>query len=770
MRRAPRAAPRQPLLPAALAVAAVALLLGRFAQLAATAPDVSAAAAAVPVAALWLSVLAPGSLLARAAGFLGGPRQSGRSDPVLAAAAVFACGTGAAMALQWVLYALSLRSVPVQRCLSAATALAGLAGAVLLWARRGGNRAGVPAAADPASAATRLSGAWTLALAVALGAAAGCALAGLPYGHWDAVLSWDKWATDAAARTGLGRHVCGGYPQGVPLLLSSAFQIAGASAQDPLSSPHLLSAAALHAVFALGAFVSVAAVARRFGAGAPVALAALVFLPDVRARFFDPEHFGLADLPAAASTLGALAVASAPEPAAAGDGRLPVTLARRAAVAAAFFGMVFSKGNGLAHLPFVVAAAVFARGRASFRPVLLPALAALALALPFWAHQWWFGVHLDMPGADPLLHSMEVLAAHTRLFSPGFDHLSRWLGLASSALLPFRSPGAAGNAALAAAAFAVCAAAFARRRSAPLAILAAGLGAGWFFTASYDARNALAAEFFLALCVGAAVCGVSEAIRRTRLPDAFGRALPGAVAALLLVAAARGGRAGEGGAPLAPAAFWLASRPAREESVSDVRFFHDFWRRAPWAARAGRLIAFSRDIRLWRGKGVYAMQRPALRGVRPGDLYFSFRSGGREVRPPAPFVPVAAIANHRLGRTLFEASPALSDTPFAATRADTGETVLPEEVLPAGSVVRVAVETPLRDGVAEVVFDRDLPGAVLSLAPESVRRDPYAKLFQSVSDGDAARAVWWTRKAAQPPVFEVTFPRAAALCAFRLGR
>ena len=770
MRRAPRAAPRQPLLPAAVAVAAAALFFGRFAQLAATAPDCPAAAAAVPVAALWLSVVAPGCLLARAAGFLGGPRQAGRCDPVLAAAAVFACGTGAAMALQWVLYALSLRSVPVQRCLSAATALAGLAGAVLLWARRGGNRAGVPAAADPASAATRLSGAWTLALAVALGAAAGCALAGLPYGHWDAVLSWDKWATDAAARTGLGRHVCGGYPQGVPLLLSSAFQIAGASAQDPLSSPHLLSAAALHAVFALGAFVSVAAVARRFGASAPVALAALVFLPDVRARFFDPAHFGLADLPAAASTLGALAVASAPEPAAPGAGRLPAPLARRVAVAAAFFGMLFAKGNGLAHLPFVLVAAAFARGRGSFRQVLFPALAALALALPFWAHQWWFGVHLDMPGADPLQHSLEVFAAHTRLFLPDARHLSRWMEAAAAACRPAPAPSLAAEAALAAAAAAVCASALLRRPSAPLGFLAAGLGAVWFFTASYDARNALSAEFFLALCAGAAVREAASAIRRTRLPDAVGRLFPGAVAALLLVAAARAGREGEGGAPSAPPAFWLASRPARAEKVSDVRFFHDFWQRAPWAARAGHLVAFSRDIRLWRGKGVYAMQRPALRDVRPGDLYFSFRSGGREVRPPAPFVSVASVANHRLGRTLFEASPALSDVPFAATRADTGETVRPGEVLPAGSVVRVAAETRLRDGVAEAVFDRDLPGAVLSLAPESVRRDPYAKLFQSVSDGNSARTVWWTRKAASAPVFEVAFPHDAALCAFRLGR
>lgn len=33
---------------------------------------------------------------------------------------------------------------------------------------------------------------------------------------WDAVVSWDKWAVDAATRTGINRYVFGAYPQGLP--------------------------------------------------------------------------------------------------------------------------------------------------------------------------------------------------------------------------------------------------------------------------------------------------------------------------------------------------------------------------------------------------------------------------------------------------------------------------------------------------------------------------------------------------------------------------
>ena len=709
-------------------------------------------AVAAPIVFLALAVAVPGAALRRVAR---------NTDPCHAAASFLVCGIGAAMALQWVLYALAVRSVPVQRCVFAANAVAAAAmaarAAVRVSRSRAPDRPSPSRLAGLAAAAKFVApGAAAFAFAAALGALAALAVAGAPFTHWDAVLSWDKWATDAAARTGLGRHVCGGYPQGVPLLLSAALQAAGPEALDPLSAPHLAAAGALHALFASAALFSVAALAKLHGASAAVSLACLALVPRIRGVLFDPAQCGLADLPVAAATLGALAVASAP--------------ASFAALAAAFFGMVFSKGNGLAYLPFVVAAASFARGRGEAFRIVRAAAAALALAAPFWIHQWWYGVHLDMPGADPLMHNMEFHAAHTRLFSPGLAHLSRLLRSACASAAPRLAASRAGVASFSLALAAACALPLSRRRSAPLGVLAASFGAIWFFTASYDGRNALAADFLLALCAGSAAASATALLRRVPRARRFAGALPAFVAAALVLAAAFGEagrevRLGVGGLP----GRFRKTPGDRAADVSDVKFFHDFWREAPWAARARRLVAFSRDVRLWKGKGVYAVQRPALRGPVPGDLHFSFLSGPREVRPPAPFVPVATVANHRLGRTLSEAFPAFSDVPSVLTRADTGAAVAAGEVLPAGAVVRIAPETDRRDGLAELVFDREVPGAALRLAPESVRRDPYAKLFRSVSCGEAVRTVWWTRKAAEPPVFEATLPREAAIRGFRLG-
>lgn len=725
-------------------------------------------AVAAPVLHLALLVAVPGVLLSRAAGF-SRPRGSAVScgfrlrpffgvsappDPCCSAAAVLSCGIGAAMALQWALYAVSARTVPVQKLLLAVHAAAAAAMAVRTAVAALRERRPIPQFSEAV---------FAVGAVAMLGALSAACAAGAPYTHWDAVLSWDKWATDAAARPGLGRHVCGGYPLGVPLLMSAALQVAGPEALDPLSAPHLAAAGALHALFAFAALFSVVALARRFGASASVSLAALVFLPAVRASLFDPARFGLADLPVAAATLGALAVASR------SSGFF--------AMSAAFFGMLFAKGNGLAFLPAVVLAAVFSGGSGSPWRIVSAAASALALALPFWIHQWWFGVHLDMPGADPLMHSMEVFAAHTRLFAPDAAHFARLLRAECSAALPGGPSGGAALAAFVLALAACLALPLLRRRTAPPAALAAAFGTLWFFTASYDTRNAVAAECLLALSLGASARILVDAV--LRLPALRNRSEKARIlvrtfpfqAAVILLALGMCAGAGHGiadGTRDLPARF-RKTPESRAAEISDVKFFHDFWCKAPWAERAAHIVAFSCDVRLWKGKGVYAMQRPALRDARPGDLFFSYLAGGREVRPPEPFAPVATVANHRLGRTLFEASPALGDVPFSATLADGGRAVMPGEILPAGTKVRIAVETDLRGGVAEISFDRPVPGAALSLSPESVRRDPYAKLFKSVSDGAVARTVWWTRKAAGPPVFEATLPAPAAVAGFRLG-
>ncbi|MBQ9632065.1 MAG: hypothetical protein IJV04_04015, partial [Lachnospiraceae bacterium] len=119
---------------------------------------------------------------------------------------------------------------------------------------------------------------------------------------------------------------------------TAALQAAGSSGQDPFSSAHLFSAAALHLVFVLAALSALAAAAERFGASPAVAVAAVFAVPWLRSAFCDPAACGLADLPVAGATIGALLLAADPaaEAGAGGDARRGFWHA--AALAAAFFG------------------------------------------------------------------------------------------------------------------------------------------------------------------------------------------------------------------------------------------------------------------------------------------------------------------------------------------------------------------------------------------------------------------------------------------------
>lgn len=745
-----RAIPASPALPAVASALAAARIAADFAALVVRAPEGSAHCLAA-LAGLAAAVVAPAVLLAAAGAWPGREPATTRTAEALCA------GIGCAMAAEWILHGTGIRTPAVHAvCIVAVAVCAVVAASRRL--RETGFRLRPVRTADL----------WLLAFVLVLAAASFESVAGLPFTHWDAVVSWDKWATDAAARPGLGRHVCGGYPQGFPLLLSAAFLCGGETAADPLSSVHELSAAALHFAFVLAALSALAAAARRFGGNAFVAIAAVFASGRLRAVFADPRCCGLADLPMAALALGALAAAAGPG-GTGGRQRGGTGFPGRAALAAVFFGMAFSKGNGAALLPLTVVAAWIGRGRAGLRTALAPAAAAFALALPFWIHQWWFGIFRGPPDGDPLMHTMEVYVAHTRLFTPDSGHLADCVRAFAGGMFPGAGFDKAPAAAAAAVLLLLCLPPLRRRRTAPPAFMAAASFFLWFFTASYDCRNALAGQFFLAVCAGIAASCAGRALRKASGGRAPSWIVPLAAAVLLF--------SQNSGLPARPALplwrvpeEWTLPPEERAARFSCIKGFHDFWRRAPWAARAGHLVAACRDFRLWSGKGVYAVQTTAFRDVEPGDLYFSFLASGAQTRPPEPFVPVASVANHSLGRTLWQAAPALETVPFSLRDARTGEALDADETIEAGRAVVVAVATERRDGVAEIELDRNAGGeARLGLAPRSARRDPYAKLFGSVAEGRFARTVWWSRKAADPPEFTFVPDRDCRVKAARIG-
>ena len=553
----------------------------------------------------------------------------------------------------WLLFFLGLGSRPAALALLAALAAAGVWGAAPLLSRdavRDAVRAlpSVPLSRSlPAlAAAVFLEGVFESVL-------------GQPFRDWDALISWDKWAADAAGGAPLRRLLAGGYPQLLPALHGAFYALAGTPASAVFPAEQLL----LHGLTAVWPALLLLALHAALRER-PAAFLAAAALAASAARLIEPINplgllaNGYADLPLAAMAAAAAALAPALcAPPADGRSRLPAATA----FALPLFGTVFLKANGIPLAALAAALGAIAGGRRAWRTA-LPALAfAAALAAPHYARQFWLAAHPEACADDPFLLSFPLHTAHTRLFTPNLAHLRAWLRALSAALAPLP-----GSAAIAGAALCLAAAAV-RRATRAAALAAAALLAFWFFTASYDARGAMPA-LFLAAFAAARALDPAPALRAAlrggapRRPLAAAAAIPGfALLAAALVLFAGSGTADALKRPfivrrwqtpktalIPPETRHMAKRPAGD--LRNILFA------APWAARAEHVWTGDTLCRVLAPKGCYTLQRNAWRHARPGDL---FVQGSRQPRPPAGFVPIAELRRARGYRALWMFRPDL---------------------------------------------------------------------------------------------------------------
>ena len=541
----------------------------------------------------------------------------------------------------WLLFFLGFGSRPAARALFAALAAAGAWGSLPLLSRPALRGAFAHCAAVPLSRSLPVLAAAFFAEGLFE------SVLGQPFRDWDALVSWDKWAADAAAGAPLRHLLVGGYPQLLPALHGAFYALAGTPASAVFPAEQLL----LHGLTAVWPALLLLALHAALR-DRPAAFLAAAALAVSAARLIEPGNpFGLlangyADVPLAAMAAAAAALAPAlcaPPPE--GRSRVPFALA----FALPLFGAAFLKANGAPLALLAAALGAFAGGRRAWRTA-APALAlAAALAAPHYLRQLWLAAHPEACADDPFRLSFPLHAAHTRLFTPNLAHLRAWLRALCAALAPLPGAAATAGAALCLAAAAV------RRATRPAALAAAALLAFWFLTASYDARGALPGLVLAAAAAALALDpapGLRAALRRGQPRRALraATALPGlALLAAALVLFAGSGTADALARPfegrrwqtpktalLPPETRHMAMRPAAD--LRNILFA------APWASRAEHVWAGDALYRVLAPKGCYRIQRNAWHGTRPGDLCVQ---GSRQGPPPAGFVPICELRRAR---------------------------------------------------------------------------------------------------------------------------
>ena len=481
--------------------------------------------------------------------------------------------------------------------------------------------------------------------------------AGTHFEAWDAIVSWDKWGCDMAERTGLGRYVMGGYPQMLPTLYSPYYKVAGTWLAG-LPDEQLL----LHGLNALFPFLLWAGLIRLCAVlCVRWSLAAIVLFGNEHLRLCLTS--GYADVPATAMTLGGLALmlTTAVE-------KWPACWTGRRAVSRLLFSlpvflMAFSKAQGVVFALLGLGCGVWLAPPSRRLAVAAWLGGAVALGLcwaaPFYIHQSYYSRHYDEADANPRLHTFVVEVSKPNLIQPSrqkavsdaktlvegyrqlpflrrMDARVWWLAFYGGALAAVAIP-----------------------RLVPIALMA-GLGfILWFFTVSYDWRNAFVPLALLSVLLAGSLTWMSERLKNH--PRAAGL-LAHFVFLLFGMSWAWGA--------LQQAPHWAQAAKAHRiwekepaERLNEVspcfRMVRNLLEQSPLGRRANRIYCADSLYRYLGIRGIYTLKGNSFSDINNHDLLL--RNGEEPL--PNEFIPVARL--HSLGYdTLAAVGPRWVPTPF----------------------------------------------------------------------------------------------------------
>ncbi len=588
-------------------------------------------------------------------------------------------------------------------------------------------------------------------------------LVGTPPLAWDAAVSWDKWAETIAGRTGIGHSIYGGYPLGIPLLLSLPYKLlVPANEAAALAIEHLLVLGFLQFFpLLLGVATLSAARSLRLNPFWPIVL----LLGNNCLLICGIKYSGYVDFPLAAIVAGATALilefrrvhADIGNAADHGD----FSTVRTAALFSAAFAIAFTKGNGCYLLILFALSAVAFERRRLVREEIFGVSAAIGAALVFYLHQWIFGVWVGGAETSPFLHALPVMPSHADIVRRDFNHFKNIvvsLGSFHGATNPIMSV-----AVTAAISLLLVAALFRRGTRTAAAVSIVGM-ALWSIAGSYDGRNMIPILPITALLVALMATSIIARLQAaSKMPS---HAI--VVIAMLLASALLPPLRSSRFADIASRTFkpfddlrghalptWVTVSPLERQArllkiPSDaVPFFTD----SGFAGRTAHILSASVAYRALPDKGIYPLQLNAHNEARPHDLAFSSRIYNDL---PRAYEQIAQMKSKALGETLYLREPKFTEVIAEIALSNTDAT---DDV----STWKIILDNPLDSGVVSVRIDgNDIDGARLSQVHPVT---PLADILESVAVGNSVRVPFWRGDNAGEKriVLELSIPQGAVI-------
>ena len=640
-------------------------------------------------------------------------------NPFFPSVFVLSTSLGTTMLMTWLLYLTGGYTTTAALLLESTFAAAGLCGGLLCLKKH-----------RPHCPRPPLFPSECLALIVSLLFCEGIfeCVAGTPMTAWDAIVSWDKWASDIASRHALGGYISGAYPQGLPLLLSLFYKLMPEGTVPALSFSHLMATGFLQ-VFPLLLCLSLLSAAHSLRINPLWPLG--IVLANAGVLHCIIKFNGYADIPLAASVAAAIAVTAELFAQNRQNGRLAAFV-----LTTLLFPVAFVKGNGIAVLVLALPFLLLYNRKTKVTSLLFASGAALLLSGIFYLHQWIVGVWTNLGETSPFNHSLVVVATHSNLVSHSLSNLAKQISVwcnfygftGTTAVILGALAGTAGLACL-----------FITKKTRPAGFVSVLIILLWLLTGSYDARNLVFIMPVLALGIPLAVntllaprpllrssatalfivlCAFS--LTKTRLPEIARHPLGTYTAPETI-----------GRFPLQRQADLLK---ATEEELA-------FFSVSSVGRAAQHIITPTEAYRSFTGKGVYPLQKNGLNDLAHGDIALLAFAGSKPLfNPKPPFVKVSAIRKgFKAGTAIYLYEPELNPAPYS--------------IGTDGEATIITVTGTVRDsGFISVTLDPETP-ATLELASEG---SPTQSFFLSCQDGPVVRLMYWVPSCYNDLTFRLT--------------
>lgn len=656
-------------------------------------------------------------------------------NPFFPSVFVLSTSLGTTMLTTWILYLTGCYTTTAAFLLEIAFSAAGLCGIIILCKRKD--------AQQPFFRLPIFTPSECLALIVSLLFCEGIfeCVAGTPMTAWDAVVSWDKWASDIASRHALGGYISGAYPQGLPLILSLFYKLMPEGSVPALSFSHLLATGFLQ-IFPLLLCLSLLSAARSLRINPLWPLG--IVLANAGVLHCIIKFNGYADIPLAASVAASIAVASELFSRNRQNGRLAAYV-----LTTVLFPVAFVKGNGIAVLVLALPFLLLYNRKTKVTSLLFASGAALLLSGIFYLHQWIAGVWTNLGETSPFNHSLVVVATHSNLVSHSLSNLAKQISVwcnfygfsGTTAVILGALAGTAGLASL-----------FIPKKTRPAGIVSTLVILLWFLTGSYDARNLVFIMPVIALAIPFAVntllaprplprssvtvlfivlCAFS--LSKTRLPEIARRPL---------------------GAYTVPNAIRQSPGERRARLLKATEEELAFFSVSSAGRTAQHIVTPTEAYRSFTGKGVYPLQKNGLNNLAHGDIALLAFAGSKPLfGPKPPFVKVSAIRKgFKAGTAIYLYEPELDPTPYS--------------IGTDGEATIITVTDTVRDsGFISVTLDPETP-ATLELASEG---SPTQSFFLSCQDGPVVRMMYWIPSCYNDLTFRLTTTAPANIRKVELG-